>query len=356
MATILVEEASMTLIRTLARTFAWPTLLLFVVSACGGAGQPAATPTAPAAATAAPTPAAVQWPTGPITLVVPWAAGGDTDVPMRVVAEFVSKELGVPVVVQNVAGAGGSTGVRQFRDTAKPDGSTFLSIHESTIINQHTGVTDFSPLDFEPVALIVTSPAYLATHSSNPWNSVQDLIDDAKERPNEITFGMTFGSTTQMFAFLMMSETGVQFRPVGYEGTAQRVTALLGQQIHLGETPLSTAVQHLKAGNLKVLGLAWDERDPRTPEVKTFKEQGLDIVWGTGRGWVAPKGTPKEIVQKMSAAIDKVLKDPALKKKLEEEQGSIITYLGPEQYTEQLTRQDGELKKVIAETGMTTTP
>lgn len=345
-------------IRALYRSLAWPILVLFVAAACGGTTAPAPATAAPTAApTAVPTAApTIAWPIGPITLVIPWAAGGDTDVPMRVVAEFVSKELGQPIVVQNVAGAGGSTGTRQFRNTAKPDGSTFLSIHEHTIINQHTGVTDYSPLDLEPVALMVTSPALLATHSSNPWNSVQDLIDDAKKRPNEITMGMTFGSTTQMFGFLMMHKTGTKFRPVGYEGTAQRVTALLGKQIQLGETPLSTAQQHVKAGTLKILGTATDQRDPRLPDVKTFKEQGLDIVWGTSRGWVAPKGTPKEIVKKMEAAIERALKNPELKKKIETEQGSVITFLPSEKYVEKLKQQDAELKKVIQETGMKSTP
>jgi tripartite-type tricarboxylate transporter receptor subunit TctC len=325
------------------RALSWSIALTLVASACGGAAGPTAAPS-------------INYPTQAITLIVPWAAGGDTDVPMRVVADFVSKELGQPIVVQNVAGAGGSTGTRQFKNTAKPDGYTLLSIHEHTIINQHTGVTDYSPLDFEPIALMVTSPAYLATHVDNPWKSVSELIDDAKKRPNEITMGMTFGSTTQMFGYLLMNKTGTKFRPVGYEGTAQRVTALLGKQINLGETPLSTAQQHLKAGTIRVLGYAGDQRDPRLPDVKTFKEQGIDLVWGTSRGWVAPKGTPKEIIKKLEAAIDRALKNPELKKKIEDEQGSLVTYLSAEKYVEKLKQQDPELKKVIAETGMKSAP
>jgi len=341
-------------LRTLARSVAWPVLLSFVAAACGGATTPAPATAAP---TAAPTPVpTINYPTQPITLIIPWAAGGDTDVPMRVVAEFVSKELGQPIVVQNVAGAGGTTGTRQFKNTAKPDGYTLLSIHEHTIINQHTGVTDYSPLDFEPIALMVTSPAMLATEVSNPWNSLTDLVQDAKKRPNEITVGHTFGSTTQMFSFIFMHRTGTTFRQVGYEGTAQRVTALLGKQIHIGETPLATLSQHIKAGKLKSLGIAWDQRDPRLPDVKTFKEQGIDIVWGTSRGWAAPKGTPAEIVKKLEGAIERALKNPELKKKIEDEQGSLVTFLTGEKYKEKLRLQDGELKKVIQETGMKSTP
>ncbi len=332
------------------RALVLPLVVSFVAAACGGGGVATATPTA--TPTVAPT---LNWPTQPITLIVPWAAGGDTDVPMRVIAEFLGKELGQPVVVQNVAGAGGSTGTRQAKN-AKPDGYTFLSIHEHTIINQHTGVVDYSPLDFEPIALLVTSAGFLATEVSNPWNNLKDLIDDAKKRPNEITWGVTFGSTAQMWAFLFMSKTGTKFRPVGYEGTAQRVTALLGKQIHLGETPLSTAQQQLRAGKLKVLGYAWNARDPRVPNVPTFKEQGVDAVFATSRGWVAPKGTPIEIVKKLETALQKVMANPEVKKKIEDEQGSIIEFLPREKYIEKLRQQDGELKKVIQETGMKATP
>lgn len=348
----------MTLARSRVLTsLAGAAVALLVLGACAGP-SPAATPAAtPAArATPSPTPTPLAYPERPVTLIVPWAAGGDTDVPMRVVAEFVGKELGQPIVVQNVAGAGGSTGTRQFKTTGKPDGYTLLSIHEHTIINQQTGVTDYSPLDFEPIALIVTSTAMLATEVSNPWKDLKELIEDAKKRPNEITIGHTFGSTTQMFSHLIMNKTGVKFRPVGYEGTAQRVTALLGKQIHLGETPLSTAVQHVKAGKLRVLGYAWDKRDPRIADVALFREQGVDIVWGTARGWVAPKGTPPEILKKLEAAIQKALQNPELKKKLEDEQGSVITFLNREAYIAKLRAQEVELSKVIKETGMKATP
>ncbi|HEV8470874.1 MAG TPA: tripartite tricarboxylate transporter substrate binding protein [Candidatus Limnocylindria bacterium] len=331
----------------LARALSWPIALSLVAAACGGGGTTSAT----SAPTTAPTASALNWPTQPITLIVPFAAGGDTDIPMRVVAEFLGKELGQPVVVQNVSGGSGTTGTRQAKN-AKPDGYTLVSIHEHTIINQHTGLVDYGPLDLEPIALLVTSAGFLATESSNPWNDLASLIDDAKKRPNEITWGVTFGSTAQMWAFLFMHKTGTKFRPVGYDGTAQRVTALLGKQIHLGETPLSTAQAQVKAGKLKVLGYAWTARDPRLPDVKTMREQGVDAIFATSRGWAAPKGTPAEILKKLETALQKVMANPELKQKIEDEQGSIVEFLPRDRYIEKLRAQDVELKKVIAETGM----
>ena len=208
-----------------------------------------AAPTA-AAQQAAPTAAAVQpaadWPKQPITLVVPWAAGGDTDVPMRVVAEFVGKELGQPVVVQNVSGASGVTGTRQAKG-AKPDGYTLLSIHDHVQIARWTGMADFDWDAFEPISFIVSSPEFMMTEASQPWNNMKELIADAKKRPGQITAGVTFGSTAQMHVWMIMYNAGVQFKPVGYDGTAQRITALLGKQIDIGASPLSSALEQYKA-------------------------------------------------------------------------------------------------------------
>ncbi len=304
---------------------------------------------------AAPTAAAVQpatdWPKQPITLVVPWAAGGDTDVPMRVVAEFVGKELGQPVVVQNVSGASGVTGTRQAKG-AKPDGYTLLSIHDHVHINHWTGMADYDWDAFEPIAHIVSSPEFMMTESSQPWNNMKELIADAKKRPGQITAGVTFGSTAQMHVWMIMYNAGVQFKPVGYDGTAQRITALLGKQIDIGASPLSSALEQYKAKRVKLLGYADDERDARAPDVATYKEQGLNFNWGTNRGWVAPKGTPAPIIAKIEAALKKVCDNPEFKKKIEDEMGSKVRFMDHVQYAQYLTKTSAEMKKVIEETGM----
>ncbi len=347
-------------------------LVIFVTVACSSAApapaakapEPtkAAAPAAPAAPTAAPaqqaaapTAAAVQpttdWPKQPITLVVPWAAGGDTDVPMRVVAEFMGKELGQPVVVQNVSGASGVTGTRQAKG-AKPDGYTLLSIHDHVQVARWTGMADFDWDAFEPIAHIVSSPEFQMTEASQPWNNMKELIADAKKRPGQITAGVTFGSTAQMFVWMIMYNGGVQFKPVGYDGTAQRITALLGKQIDIGASPLSSALEQYKAKRVKLLGYANEQRDPRAPDVPTFKEQGLNFNWGTNRGWVAPKGTPPAIIAKVEAALKKVTENPEFKKKIEDEMGSKINFMDHVQYAQYLAKTDADMKKVIQETGM----
>ncbi len=314
-----------------------------------------AAPTAAAAKPAATTAPAVQpatdWPKQPVTLIVPWAAGGDTDVPMRIVAEYMGKELGQPVVIQNVVGGSGTVGTRQAKG-AKPDGYTLLSIHEHVSVNRWTGMVDYTWDAFEPIAHLVSSPEFEMTEASMPWNNMKDLIQDAKARPGQITAGLTFGSTAQMFVWLVMYYGGVQFKPVGYDGTAQRVTALLGKQIELAASPLSSALEQYKAKKVKLLGFAADKRDPRVPDVATFKEQGLNFSWGTDRGWVAPKGTPMPIILRVEQAMKKVSENPEFKKKIEDELGSEVKFMDHVQYAQFLSKTDADLKKVIEETGM----
>jgi len=139
---------------------------------------------------------------------------------------------------------------------------------------------------------------------------------------------------------------------VGYDGTAQRITALLGKQIDIGASPLSSALEQYKAKRVKLLGYAYDERDPRAPDVATFKEQGLNFNWGTNRGWVAPKGTPPAVIAKIEAAIKKVTENPEFKKKIEDELGSKVRFMDHVQYADYLAKTSAEMKKVIEETGM----
>ncbi|HEX9015000.1 MAG TPA: tripartite tricarboxylate transporter substrate binding protein [Chloroflexota bacterium] len=328
--------------------------LLIAVAACSSsAPQPTAAPKAASAPSSAPAAQpATDWPKQPITLIVPWAAGGDTDVPMRIAADFIGKELGQPIVVQNVVGGSGTTGTRQAKG-AKPDGYTLLSIHDHVSINNATGLADYSWDAFDPIAFLVSSPEFMLTEASQPWNNMKDVIADAKKRPGQITAGVTFGSTAQMHVQMIQYKAGVQFKQVGYDGTAQRVTAVLGKHLDIGASPLSSAIEQWKAKKVKVLGYANPTRDPLLPDVATYREQGIDMDWGTNRGWVAPKGTPMPIILRVEAAMKKVSENADFKKKIEDELGSKVKFMDHVQYADYLGKTDAELKKVIKETGMT---
>jgi tripartite-type tricarboxylate transporter receptor subunit TctC len=320
---------------------------------------PAATPApaAPAATPAAAAPAgkvapATNWPTQPVTLIVPWAAGGDTDVPMRVAAEFIGRELGQPIVVQNITGASGTTGSRQARD-ARPDGYTLLSIHEHITVNKGTGLVDYGWDAFDPIANIMFSGEFMMTHANAPWNTWEEMVQDARQRPNQITVGVTFGSTAQMFAFMLMNRSNIQLRPVGYDGTAQRMTALLGGQLELAASPLSSAVEMHRANRVKVLGYAGEQRHDVLRDIPTFREQGYDVIWGLNRGWVAPKGTDPAIIARVEQAIQRATQNPDFQRRVEAELGSELRFMSSQQYAEFLRGQESDLMRIIQETGMT---
>ena len=350
---LFVASLATVLVATMACSSATPTAKPTAAPAGAAAAAPSAAPAAPAptSAAAAAQPA-TDWPTKPITLIVPWPAGGDTDVPMRVVADYMTKELGQPVVVKDVEGGAGTTGSRQAKD-AKPDGYTLLSIHEHVFINKALGLVPYDWDAFEPVAFLISSPEFMLTEASQPWNNMKDVIADAKKRPGEITAGVTFGSTAQMHIEMLQYKAGVKFKEVGYDGTAQRVTAVLGKHLDIGASPLSSAIAQWKAKRVKVLGFASDKRDPRLPDVATYKEQGIDMTWGTDRGLVAPKGTPLPIILKIEAAMKKVSENPEFKKKIEDEMGSVVNFMPHDQYAKYLAQSDAEIQKVIKDTGMT---
>ena len=145
--------------------------------------------------------------------------------------------------------------------------------------------------------------------------------------------------------------TGTSFKYVPYEGTRERLTALLTKTIDIGEMNILTAKQYIKEGTMKALGIATDERDPILPELKTLKEQGIDVVYGLNRGVVAPKGTPPDVIKHFAAAFEKAMTSPEVKKTLDEK-GTWIVYKGPEDYRKFFEKSYADSEKVAIKIGM----
>ncbi|RPI03946.1 MAG: tripartite tricarboxylate transporter substrate binding protein, partial [Zetaproteobacteria bacterium] len=167
------------------------------------------------------------YPDKPIKMIVPWAAGGDTDAIARLFGSAMEKQLGQPLVAVNVTGASGTVGAREVKG-GPSDGYTILHIHDSIHTTFHTGVSNIGYADFEPICLQTSTPAALAAYGRAPWNTMQELIADAKKRPEQITLGATLGSTSHFFPALIAEKAGIKWKYVTYEGTAPRMTALLG--------------------------------------------------------------------------------------------------------------------------------
>ena len=284
-----------------------------------------------------PATANAAYPDRPIKMIVPWAAGGDTDAIHRVIAGSMEKQLGKPVVIVNIAGASGTVGAREAMKAA-PDGYTILAIHDFIHTTYYTGVGDLIYKDFEPVALVTSTPSVLAAYGKTPWNSMKELIEDARKRPEQITVGVSLGSTSHFFPAMIAQAAGIKWKYVSYEGTAPRMTALMGGHVLLGETNL-TQLDKVKAGQIKMLTIATAARVPELPDMPTLKELGIDIVYAVNRGIVAPKGTPEAVLAKLEETCGKAMKDPAVTEAMKK-QGTLVEFLNRKAYGDFLQKND----------------
>lgn len=281
--------------------------------------------------------AEAAYPDKPIKMIVPWAAGGDTDAILRVWANAMEKHLGQPVVVVNITGASGTVGAREAKK-APPDGYTIYSVHDSIHTTFYTGVSDVTYKDFEPVCLNTSTPSIVAVYGKAPWNSMRELLEDARKRPGEITVGATLGSTSHFFPAMIEQAAGVKWKYVSYEGTAPRMTAMLGGHVLMGETNL-TQLDKVKAGQMKLLAIGTPKRHPEVPAVPTLKELGLDILYAINRGILAPKGTPEPILARLEDACGKAAVEPTLAESMRK-QGTDVEFLGRRAYAEFLQKND----------------
>jgi tripartite-type tricarboxylate transporter receptor subunit TctC len=282
-------------------------------------------------------PAGAAYPDRPIKMIVPWAAGGDTDAIMRVIGNSLEKQLGKPVVIVNITGASATLGAREAKK-APPDGYTILALHDFIHTTYHTGVAEMTYKDFEPVSLMTSTPSILGAYAKTPWNNLKELLDDARKRPEQITVGATMGGTAHFFPAMVAHATGVKWRYVSYEGTAPRMTALLGGHVLLGDTNL-TQLDKVRAGQIKMLAVATPKRLQEIGDVPTFKELGFDVIYSVNRGIATPRGTPDAILARLEEAAGKATKDPAVIESMKK-QGTFIEYLNRKGYADFLAKQD----------------
>ena len=284
-------------------------------------------------------------------LIVPWGAGGGTDVIFRVFVEAVNNQGAEPQLqVVNISGQGGNKGAKEAV-RAKPDGCTLFAIHQSAITSFLNGRVDFTWDAFEPVAMLTRTPAIFGANPDVPYNNIKELVDAAKEKPGEIVAGGTLGSTSHFVFLLLEDAAGVKFRHVSYDGTRQRMTALLAKNIELGEINLASAKQYIATGELKALGITTPERNGEIPEVMTLQEQGYDMIYGTDRGIMLPKGTPQEIIDHYGSLFETAANDPAVVAEMNAK-GTEVVYLGPADYTAYFEETFANWKRIATEVGL----
>jgi tripartite-type tricarboxylate transporter receptor subunit TctC len=258
---------------------------------------------------------AQTYPERPITIVVPFSAGGPTDTVTRLVADAMSKDLGQQIVVENVTGAGGTLGAGRVAKAA-PDGYTLLLHH----IGMATSATlyrklAYKPLEaFEYVGLVTEVPMVIVGRKDLEPKDLKSLIEYVKANKDKVTYAHAgVGAASHLCGMLFMSKIETPLTTVPYKGTGPALTDLIGGQVDLLCDQTTNTTNQIKSGEIKAYATTSGQRLAALPDVPTAKEQGLDIEVAIWHGLYAPKGTPKAIVERLAASLQKALQDETVK-------------------------------------------
>lgn len=287
------------------------------------------------AATALPAAAQDRYPSRPIRFVVPFAAGGPSDIVARIVAPHMAATLGQPVIVDNRAGAGGVTGVDAIAKAAG-DGYTFgIGSAGALAISPHLNRgTPYNPVtDLAPITLAVLVPEPLVVPGASPFRSLQDLIADARARPGALNFGSTgSGSMPHLAAEQLRAAANIDIVNIAYNSGGQLATAILRNEVQLGFADLPVLLPNIEAGTMRALAVGTPERMPWLPEVPTFAELGLPSVDASNwHGLVAPARTQAEPLAMLRRAAIAALQDQEVRHRLNQ-QGAVPGGNSPEAF------------------------
>jgi tripartite-type tricarboxylate transporter receptor subunit TctC len=264
------------------------------------------------------TPAAAQYPNKQITVIVPFAAGGPTDVIARLVGEHMSRTLGQPVIVENIGGAGGTIGMTRAAQ-AQPDGYTIAIGNMGT---QSAAPALYPSLKYDPatsfaqVGIVNYTPQAIVAKKATAAGNLQEFIDYLKDNHAKLSYGHAgVGSIAHVAGLVFNAKFGFKPTLVPYRGTGPAVQDLVGGQLDYMVDQSLNVIPQIKAGTIKVYAIAASERLESLPDVPTTAEGGTDFIFSAWNGMVAPKGTPPEIVTKLTDALAKALDDPAVQKR-----------------------------------------
>lgn len=258
------------------------------------------------------------WPSRLVRLVSPYAAGGASDISLRILSEQFARSLNQQFIVENKPGAGTRI-ANELVSRAAPDGYTFLYVAAPYATAEALfGKLGYERKDLQPVAMAVAAPLFLIVNANAPYKNLQELIAYGKSRPEGLTIASPGpGSQPHLAAELLFRDAGVKGLNVPFRGDAPAYTELLAGRVDATLTAISSALPHIQAGLLRVLGVASAARSPIYPEAQTLREQGLSKVIAAGwYGFMAPAATPAPIIERLQAEAGRALGDPEVKQKL----------------------------------------
>ena len=291
-----------------------------------------------------------DYPNKPITLIVPFPAGGGVDVIGRIVADKLAAELGQPVVIDNRGGAAGVIGTR-VAARAAPDGYTLVMATSGSIAinpNLYANPGYHTLKDLSPIGLISSTPIVLMAHPSGPEQSLADVIASAKREPGKLNIGTPPpGTSANLGGELLKSMAGVDITIVTYRGTGPLTTDLLGGHVKLGLNVLAPAMSMLKAGSLKALAVLSPKRSSHLPDVPTSAEAGLPgLESGLNYGLLAPAGTPQPIIDKLNRALRAGVDTAEVRTRIAADGGDPLPS-SPAEYRADIEREDGRWSALI---------
>ena len=287
-----------------------------------------------------------EFPTKPVTLIVPVGAGGSHDLTARAVTSVAATYLGQPIIVQLKPGGGGAIGSEMVAKAA-PDGYTLLfggpgwSTTYPAVEGRSRG-----PDDLTAVCRVNYGPTIIVARPDLPFKNLKEMVEYAKANPDKLVFANTgpWGQADLSWK-LIVRQTGIKTKSVPYDGGGPGILAVLGGHADMNGALLSALISHIKAGKLRALAVLDNKREKALPDVPTAKEQGVDVVNLMWRGVLAPKGTPRPIIDKLAQAFKKMTEDKSVITMIHQ-MGDEIYYLGPDEFGK-LWREEYETHKAL---------
>nr|WP_321511374.1 tripartite tricarboxylate transporter substrate binding protein [uncultured Celeribacter sp.] len=291
------------------------------------------------------------YPSEPIHITVVWPAGGGHDLVARLIGHELSTIMDTAVVVDNVTGAGGSTGMRHIVD-AKPDGYTIgvMGLHAVSQSYMNTNAPQLDGLD--PLVYISDEPGALEISASTGIDTLEGYVEAMKKDPMALMNGNDpQGGNSFIFAEVIPAALGVEMMKLPYPGHAPTVTALLTEEVQTATLPIPPVLEHALAGTVNVLGVASESRHPKLPDVPTFKEQGYDIVVNDFVMMVAPKGVPADVRSKLEEGLLAAVNSDSFKAAADKN-GMVLRPLGADDTAAELAKQEALVYPLLDKAGL----
>jgi tripartite-type tricarboxylate transporter receptor subunit TctC len=294
---------------------------------------------------------AQTFPSEPITLVVAWPPGGGSDISMRLLADALSKQINVPVVVLNKPGAGGAIGHREIAN-AKPDGYTIGMFSSGGIALPYMNAQANTFDELQPIAFFGEDPNALEVSIASGIGSLKEFVERARASPGKIKNGNDQpGGSSYIAAALYEKKLGLKLTLVSYAGFSPTVIGLMAGEVDSATVPVPDTIEQHKAGKLKILGVSATERHFMAPDIPTFREQGFDVMVGAWRCIAGPKGIPQDHLRFLETHVIAALKDPQFQSKAK--QAGFVVAPGDAKATYQRWKgDDAELYPILLDAGL----